>query len=141
MLNTDVVVNALIIMILFTGANIAEIVRGGLQSVDPGQREAVEALGLSGFKVMVFIVLPQALKAVIPPLVSHKISLWKDTTLFSVLSFRDALGGAKATFSQAQFVGRQKEALIFIGLIFWAGSFGISRISRRIEKYQGIGAR
>ncbi|NQW17436.1 MAG: ABC transporter permease subunit [Chloroflexi bacterium] len=140
-LNTDVIVNALIIVILFTGAYIAEIVRGGLQSVPPGQREAADALGLSGFNVTVFIILPQALKAVIPALVSQMISLWKDTTLFSILSFTDALGGAKAAFSQAQFVGRQKEALIFIGLIFWAGSFGMSRISRRIEKYLGVGSR
>jgi len=88
-----------------------------------------------------FIVLPQALKAVIPALVGQMISLWKDTTLFSVLSFTDALGGAKAAFSQAQFIGKQKETLIFIGLIFWAGSFSMSRITRRIEQYLGIGAR
>ena len=140
-LNTDVIVNAIIIVILFTGAYIAEIVRGGLQSVDPGQKEAAEALGLSSFNVTVFIVLPQALKAVIPALVGQMISLWKDTTLFSILSFTDALGGGKAAYSQAQFIGRQKEVLIFIALIFWAGSFGMGRISRRLEKYMGVGER
>ena len=57
------------------------------------------------------------------------------------MSFTDALGGGKAAYSQAQFIGRQKEVLIFIALIFWAGSFGMGRISRRLEKYMGVGER
>ena len=140
-LNTDVIVNALIILCLFTGAYIAEIVRGGLQSISPGQIEAAHALGLGTINTTVFIVLPQALRAVIPALVSQMISLWKDTTLFSILSFTDALGGAQASIAQADFIGRQKEVLLFIALVFWSASFGMSRLSQRLERSLGIGVR
>lgn len=140
-LQTDVIVNAMIIVSLFTAAYIAEIVRGGLQSVDQGQVEAARALGLSTFNITTFIVLPQAIRAVIPALISQMISLWKDTTLFSVLSFTDALGAAQAAYAQTDFIGRQREALLFIGLLFWAGAFGMSRLSRRFEKTLGIGGR
>ncbi|MCH8222843.1 MAG: ABC transporter permease subunit [Chloroflexi bacterium] len=135
------IVNAMIIISLFTGAYVAEIVRGGLQSVDRGQVEAAHALGLSTFNVTVFIVLPQAIRAVIPALVSQMIALWKDTTLFSVLSFTDALGGAQAAIAQPDFIGRQKEVLLFIALLFWSVSFGMSRLSQRFERTLGIGER
>ena len=131
----------MIIVSLFTGAYIAEIVRGGLQAVDPGQAEAAHALGLSSVNITVFIVLPQAIKAVIPALISQMISLWKDTTLFSVLSFTDALGGAQAAIAQPAFIGRQQEALMFIALLFWSGSFGMSRLSQRFKRVLGIGER
>lgn len=140
-LQVDPIVSAMIIVSLFTGAYVAEIVRGGLQSVDPGQAEAAHALGLSTFNVTTFIVLPQAIRAVIPALISQMISLWKDTTLFSVLGFTDALGGAEAAFAQTEFIGRQKEALLFIALLFWSGSLGMSRLSQRFEKVLGIGER
>jgi general L-amino acid transport system permease protein len=140
-LNPDPIVSAMFIVSLFTGAYIAEIVRGGLQAVDPGQPEAAHALGLSSFTITVFIVLPQAIKAVIPALISQMISLWKDTTLFSVLSFTDALGGAQAAIAQPAFIGRQQEALLFIALLFWSGSFGMSRLSQRFERVLGIGER
>lgn len=140
-LNTDVIVNALIIVCLFTAAYVAEIVRGGLQSVPPGQVEAAHALGLGAIHTTLLIVLPQALRAVIPALVSQLISLWKDTTLFSILSFTDALGAAQASISQADFIGRQKEVLLFIGLAFWAVAFSMSRLSQRIEQALGVGVR
>jgi general L-amino acid transport system permease protein len=140
-INPDPIVSAMIIVSLFTGAYIAEIVRGGLQSVDPGQAEAAHALGLSSVTITVFIVLPQAIKAVIPALISQMISLWKDTTLFSVLSFTDALGGAQAAIAQPAFIGRQQEALLFIALLFWSGSLGMSRLSNRFERTLGIGER
>jgi general L-amino acid transport system permease protein len=91
--------------------------------------------------ITVFIVLPQAIKAVIPALISQMISLWKDTTLFSVLSFTDALGGAQAAIAQPAFIGRQQEALLFIALLFWSGSLGMSRLSNRFERTLGIGER
>ncbi|MBN4064753.1 amino acid ABC transporter permease [Dehalococcoides mccartyi] len=137
----DPIISAMVIVSLFTGAYIAEIVRGGLQAVDPGQAEAAHALGLSTFNITTFIVLPQAIKAVIPALISQMISLWKDTTLFSVLSFTDALGGAQAAIAQPAFIGRQQEVLLFIALLFWSGSFGMSRLSQRFERVLGIGVR
>ena len=96
-LETDPIVNSMIVVSLFTGAYVAEIVRGGLQAVDRGQVEAANALGLGGFNVTVFIVLPQAIRAVTPALVSQLISLWKDTTLFAFLGFTDALSGGRTT--------------------------------------------
>ncbi|MCI0834833.1 MAG: amino acid ABC transporter permease, partial [Chloroflexi bacterium] len=111
-LQVDPIISAMFIVSLFTGAYVAEIVRGGLQSVDPGQSEAAHALGLNTFNVTLFIVLPQAIRAVIPALISQMIALWKDTTLFTILGFTDALGGAEAAFSQTEFIGRQKEALL-----------------------------
>ncbi len=140
-LNTDVIVNALVIICLFTGAYVAEIVRGGLQSIPPGQIEAAHAVGLGTVNTTVFIVLPQALRAVIPALVSQLISLWKDTTLFSILNFTDALGGAKAAVAQADFIGRQKEAFLFIALAFWSVAFAMSRLSQRLERRLGVGER
>ncbi len=140
-LQVDPIVSAMIIVSLFTGAYVAEIVRGGLQSVDRGQVEAAHALGLSTFNVTVFIVLPQAIRAVIPALISQMISLWKDTTLFSVLGFTDALGGAQAAIAQPDFIGRQREALLFVALLFWSGSLGMSRLSQRFERVLGIGVR
>ena len=140
-LQVDPIISAMIIVSLFTGAYIAEIVRGGLQSLDPGQAEAAHALGLSTFNVTVFIVLPQAIRAVIPALISQMISLWKDTTLFTVLSFTDALGGAQAAIAQPAFTGRSQEALFFIALLFWSGSLGMSRLSQRFEKALGLGER
>ena len=140
-LNTDVIVNAIFILCLFTGAYVAEIVRGGLQSIPPGQIEAAHAIGLGTFNTTVFIVLPQALRAVIPALVSQLISLWKDTTLFSILSFTDVFGAAQAAISQADFIGRQKEVLLFIALAFWSVAFGMSRLSHRLERAMGVGVR
>ncbi|MCH8114287.1 MAG: amino acid ABC transporter permease [Chloroflexi bacterium] len=140
-LQVDPIISAMFIVSLFTGAYVAEIVRGGLQSVDPGQSEAAHALGLNTFNVTLFIVLPQAIRAVIPALISQMIALWKDTTLFTILGFTDALGGAEAAFSQTEFIGRQKEALLFIALLFWSGSLGMSRLSQRFEKVLGIGER
>ena len=141
-LNTDVIVNATIIVCLFTAAYVAEIVRGGLQSVPHGQVEAAQSVGLSNFNITLFIVLPQALRAVIPALVSQLISLWKDTTLFSILGFIDALGAGQSAFGgQAEFIGKQKEVLLFIALLFWSVSFTMSRLSHRFERALGLGLR
>lgn len=138
---TDPIVNSMIVVSLFTGAYVAEIVRGGLQSVDRGQVEAADALGLGTFNVTVFIVLPQAIRAVIPALVSQMIALWKDTTLFAFLGFTDALSGGQAAYNQAAFKGSQIEVLVFVALLFWAVAFGMSRLSQRFEKTLGIGER
>jgi general L-amino acid transport system permease protein len=140
-LQVDPIVAAMIIVSLFTGAYVAEIVRGGLQSVDRGQTEAAHALGLNTFNVTTFIVLPQAIRAVVPALISQMISLWKDTTLFFVLGFLDALGGGRAALAQPAFIGNPMEVYLFIALLFWGGSLGMSRLSQRFEKVLGIGDR
>ena len=137
----DIVMRAMIVLAGFTGAYVAEIVRGGLQSLAPGQREAASALGLSAYQSTTLIVLPQALRAVIPALVGQFISLWKDTTLVFALGLTELLRAGGAAYAQFEFIGRQTEVLLFVALLFWSVSFSMSRISQRIETSLGIGQR
>ena len=137
----DIVVRAMVVLAVFTSAYIAEIVRGGLQSLPRGQVEAAQAVGLNSVQTVSLIVLPQALRAVIPALVSQFVSLWKDTSLVFVLSITDLLGGAQAALAQREFFGRQKEVLLFVALVFWAVAFSMSRLSARLERALGVGQR
>ena len=137
----DLVVRAMMVMAGFSAAYIAEVVRSGLQTIPRGQHEAADAIGLNAFQSTWYIVLPQALRAVIPALVNRFVSLWKDTSLVVVLGFVDLLGAARAISSQPDFVGRQAEALLFAALIFWSVSFTMSRLSARIERQLGVGVR
>jgi ABC-type amino acid transport system permease subunit len=138
------VTRALTIFILFTSAYVAEIVRGGLQAVGRGQWEAAQALGLSPWKQTRLIVLPQALRAVIPGLVGQAISLFKDTTLAgAALSIVELLKVSEAITKQDDFLGQGYiyEALAFVSLLFWVGSYVMSRESQRLEKRLGVGQR
>ncbi len=126
---------AIIVVTLFSSAYIAEIVRGGLQAVDKGQIEAAQAVGLSAPKVQRLIVLPQALRAVIPAMVGQFISLWKDTSLLGFISVTEMLEVSRAANSQPAFQGKglQDLTFIFVGLIFWVVSYTMSRESQRLE--------
>ena len=137
----DIVLRAMIVLAAFTGAYIAEIVRGGLQGLSRGQTEAADALGLNGYQTMTLIVLPQALRSVIPALVSQFISLWKDTTLVFGLSLFELLSVGQVTLAQTDFIGRQTEVYLFVAFIFWAIAFTMSRLSARLETQLGIGTR
>jgi general L-amino acid transport system permease protein len=129
-------VRAVIVITLFEAAYIAEIVRGGLQSVPKGQAEAAQAIGLAPFGVMRRVVLPQALRAVIPAMVGQFISLFKDTSLLSVVSFLEVLAVAEVATEQDAFRGQggQVVTLTFAGLLFWAGCSTMARESRRLER-------
>ncbi len=136
------VVRVVIVFTIFTAAYVAEIVRGGLQSVPRGQTEAAQALGLSPVRVTGFIVLPQALRNVIPALVGQFISLFKDTTLVFVIGFLDVLSVADAVTKQREFeVSQFPEAVAFAMLLFWVGSYTLSLESQRLEKRLGVGTR
>ena len=138
------VVRAIVVFTLFTAAYVAEIVRGGLQSVPRGQLEAGQAQGMSPFHIMFIIVLPQALRNVIPALVGQFISLFKDTTLAgAAMGFIELLNGAQAATKQPGFSGQGlfAETLIFVSFIFWVGSFTMSRESQRLEQKLGVGSR
>jgi general L-amino acid transport system permease protein len=134
---------ALIAVTLFESAYIAETVRGGLQAITRGQYEAAQALGLAPWKVMRLIVLPQALRAVIPAMVGQFISLFKDTSLLAILGFFELLEVAENTVSQPEFLGQRLHTVTyaFAALIYWAGSYTMSRESRRIEHRLGLGER
>lgn len=130
------VTRALIAITLFEGAYVAEVVRGGLQAVPEGQREAAQALGLSSLQVNLRIVLPQALRAVIPAMVGQFISLYKDTTLVAIIGIFDVLSVAGAAAAQPEFLaqGLHVYTYPFVALLFWVGSYTMSREARRLER-------
>ena len=138
------VVRAIVVFTLFTGAYMAEIVRGGLQSLPKGQPEAARALGLSPTKVTFLIVLPQALRNVIPAQVGQLISLFKDTTLAGfALGLFELLNVSRGITSQDAFRGQPllPEVLAFVALLFWIGSYTMARESQRLERKLGVGER
>jgi len=137
------VTRALIAIVLFEGAYVAEVVRGGLQAVGRGQVEAAQAVGLPTTKVMRFIVLPQALRAVIPAMVGQFISLFKDTSLLTIIGVLELLNASEVANAQPAFQGRGLAAvtLPFVGLIYWVGSYTMSKESRRLERKLGVGER
>jgi general L-amino acid transport system permease protein len=127
---------------MFSAAYIAEIVRGGLQSVDKGQTEAGQALGLPAAKITRLLVLPQALRNVIPAMVGQFISLFKDTTLLSIIGITEFLGIREIVHAQEDFRGFGiAETLVFVAFGFWAVSFTMSRESQRLERRLGVGVR
>lgn len=134
---------AMIMVMLFTGAYIAEIVRGGLQAVPRGQWEAAQALGLPAGLTIRLIVLPQALRAVIPAMVGQFISLFKDTSLLAIIGIFDLLRFSEVANAQPQFVGRGGFAMTlpFAAFIYWAVSYTMSRESQRLERRLGVGER
>ena len=137
----DNVVRAMAGFTLFTAAYMAENVRGGLQAIPGGQIEAAEALGLSGMYVTLFIVLPQALRMVIPATVGLFISLFKDTTLVLIVGLLDLLGVGRSVLAQPQYLGLQTEVYVFVAAIFFIFSYAMSFASYRIESALGVGKR
>jgi general L-amino acid transport system permease protein len=138
------VVRAIVVFTVFTAAYVAEIVRGGLQSLPRGQEEAGRALGLSPTRVTFLIVLPQALRNVIPAQVGQFISLFKDTVLVgAAMGLFEVLRVAQAVTTQGEFQGQNllPETFGFVGLLFWVGSYTMSRESQRIEHKLGVGER
>lgn len=135
----DRVLRAIAGLVLFSAAYLAENVRGGLQAVPRGQTEAAKALGLSAPLVILLIVLPQALKAVIPAIVGQFIGLFKDTSLLALFGLLELTGIARSVLAQPQFLGRYAEVYLFIGLIYWIVCYGMSLASRRLEKQLNIG--
>lgn len=132
---------AVVVVAIFSAAYLAEITRGGLQAVPKGQVEAGQAIGLGPAAVTRVIVLPQALRAVIPAIVGQFISLFKDTTLVSIIGMFDLMNAHTAANLQDDFRGQllASVTLLFVGLIFWAGSYTMSRESRRLEQKLGVG--
>lgn len=135
---------AIAVFTIFTAAYMAEIVRGGLQSVPTGQFEAAKALGLSPPRQMFLIVLPQALRNVIPAQIGQLISLFKDTALAGIaMSLFELLNVTGAITQQGDFAGQRLigETLAFGALLFWTVSYTMSRESQRLERRLGVGIR
>jgi len=132
--NFDVLMRALIGVALFSSAYMAEVVRGGLQAIGKGQYEGAQALGLSYWKMMGLIILPQALKVVIPAIVSNFIGLFKDTTLVLIIGLLDLLAMVQLAVTDAKWIGLATEGYVFAGLTFWVFCFGMSRYSVYLER-------
>jgi general L-amino acid transport system permease protein len=132
--NFDKLVRALVGVMLFSAAYMAEVVRGGLQAIPKGQYEAAEALGLSFWKMMGLIVLPQALKLVIPGIVNTFIGLFKDTTLVLIIGLFDFLGMVQLAGTNPDWLGFAHEGYVFVAAGFWVFCFSMSRYSQHLEK-------
>ncbi|WP_263322197.1 amino acid ABC transporter permease [Endozoicomonas sp. Mp262] len=130
----DKLLRALIGIIMFQSAYMAEVVRGGLQAIPKGQFEAFESLGLSYWQGMGFIILPQALRLVIPGIVNTFIALFKDTSLVLIIGLFDLLAIVQAGLNDPNWLGNAIEGYLFAGLVFWAFCFAMSRYSQRLER-------
>ncbi|QUY45261.1 amino acid ABC transporter permease [Acaryochloris marina] len=134
----DAVLRAICGLTLFSAAYLAENVRGGLQSIPQGQMEAAKALGLNPVLVLSLVVLPQALRSVIPTIVGQFIGLFKDTSLLSIIGLVELTGISRSVLSQPRFIGRHGEVYLFIGLLYWLFCYLMSLGSRRLERQLGV---
>ncbi len=130
----DKLLRALVGVVFFSAAYMAEVVRGGLQAIPKGQYEAAQAVGLGYWKMMGLIVLPQALRLVIPGIVNTFIGLFKDTTLVLIIGLFDFLGMVQAAGTNPDWLGFAVEGYVFAAFGFWIFCFGMSRYSQRLEK-------
>lgn len=131
--NIDKLLRAQIAIVLYAGAYLAEVIRGGLQAVPRGQHEAADALGLSYWKKNGLIVLPQAIRHVIPPLVNTFIAFFKDTSLVLIIGIFDLLTTAKTAIVDPAWQSFSVEVYLFVALIYFAFCFAMSRYSKRLE--------
>ena len=126
-------------IILFSAAYMAENVRGGLQAIPAGQYEAAMAVGLNGAQSTRLIILPQALRLVIPAIVGQFISLFKDTSLVAIVGLFDLLRVAQVVVAQPEWLGLQQETYAFVALVYWIFAFTMSRSSQKLERNLGVG--
>jgi general L-amino acid transport system permease protein len=132
--NLDRVVRAQVGILMFSAAYLAEVVRGGLQGVSRGQEEAAQALGLGYWQTMILVILPQALRLVIPALVGTFIALLKDTSLVAIIGLFELLGMAIQVVHNPDWLGKLVEAYVFTAAIYWGLCFAMSRYSRGLEQ-------
>lgn len=137
----DGIIRVGVAITLFSAAYGAENLRGGLAAIPKGQYEATWALGLNQFQSMTFVILPQALKTIIPVTVSQFIFLFKDTTLVSLVGLLDLLGIARSVLSNPEWLGTHREIYFFIGAVFWILNYWFSFGSRKLERKLNAGQR
>lgn len=130
----DKLIRALVGVILFQSAYVAEVVRGGLQALPKGQYEAAESLALSYWKTQGLVILPQALKLVIPGLVNTIIALFKDTSLVIIIGLFDLFSSVQQATVDPAWLGMSTEGYVFAALVYWIFCFSMSRYSQYLEK-------
>ncbi len=133
-INVDKLLRAQVAIILFAAAYLAEVVRGGLQALPKGQYEAADALGLSYWKKTGFIVLPQALRLVIPPLVNTFIGFFKDTSLVLIIGLFDLLSAGKIAISEPAWAGYSTEVYLALAAVYFVFCYTMARYSRGLER-------
>ena len=138
-MNIDKLLRALVAIIMFAAAYIAEIVRGGLQAIPKGQYEGADSLGLGYWQQMRLVILPQALKVVIPPMVSIFIAMFKDTSLVVIIGIFDLTLSAKAALVNQEWRGISVEVYVFIAAIYFIVCYSMSRYSQALEKRLATG--
>ena len=136
------VTRAAIVIILFSAAYMAENVRGGLQSLHPGQAQASRALGLAAWQTTLFISLPQAIRNVIPALANQFIALFKDTSLVYIIAMLDIVQIGRAFIQgNTEYLLHARELFIFISIVFFVFTYAMSYFSKRLEAHLGVGRR
>ncbi|TES91644.1 MAG: amino acid ABC transporter permease, partial [Anaerolineales bacterium] len=137
----DLLIRAMLTITAFSAAYMAENVRGGLQAIPQGQYEAAYAVGLNRALTTILIILPQALRIVIPAIVGQFIALFMDTTLFGFIAILELLNITRSIMGNLEWRGTIFELYVFIGVVFWILCYSMSYVSRRIEKTLGVGER
>lgn len=137
----DQVIRAMIGLIMFEAAYQAENVRGGLQAIPRGQYEAAYALGLNTTLTTTLVILPQALRLVIPALIGSFISLFKDTTLVAIIGLFDLLRIGRSVLAQTDWLGTHREVFAFAFLVYWGFNLAFSYGSSRLEQATKAGER
>jgi general L-amino acid transport system permease protein len=132
--SVDKLLRAQLALILFAAAYLAEVVRGGLQAIPKAQYEMADALGLSAFHKNAYVVLPQALRIAVPPLVSTFIGFFKDTSLVTIIGLFDLLQAVKVSLAEPAWVGFGAEGYLFVALVYFAFCFAMSRYAATLEK-------
>jgi His/Glu/Gln/Arg/opine family amino acid ABC transporter permease subunit len=132
---------AMIGMIIFTSAYVGEIVRAGIQSVPRGQVEGARALGLSRYQTLRTVILPQAIKNMIPALVGQFITLFKDTSLTVIIGLTELVGTGRALLAITQYLHDIREVYVFLLVAYFVFSYAMSLGSRRLEARLGVGVR
>lgn len=138
-INLPKLVLVIVAVCIFAAAYMAEIVRGGLQAINKGQYEAAAAMGLNYWKMMTLIIMPQALKLMIPNIVGNFIGLLKDTTLVSIIGLYDILLMAKASGQDGKWLGMHTEPFLFTAAVFFVICFCMSKYSQHLERTIGGG--
>jgi general L-amino acid transport system permease protein len=137
----DVLIRVLVGFTLFTAAYLAEVVRGGLQALPKGQVEAAQSLGLTYWQTTRKIVLPQALRLVVPAIMNTFIGAFKDTSLVTIVSMYDLTGALQLALGDSNWRKFFLEGQLFVAAIYFAFCFAMSRYSRWIERHLNVGTR
>jgi general L-amino acid transport system permease protein len=133
-ISVDRLLRAMVALILFNAAYMAEVVRGGLQGVDAGQEEAADSLGLHWWQTQAFIVLPQALRIVLPGIINTVVDLFKDTTLVTIIGLFDLLGAVEQALKDPAWLGFAKEGYVFSAMVFFVCCYAMSAYGRSMER-------